>query len=289
MDARLVITCLLVALSASALGKSATIHKLPLAEDQHFSKEDVPNPFITGGEIVADGEIPYVVGIIMSLPTGTRWCGGTLISTNYVLTAANCFITGPSPATVLLGATNQTEPAEIIPATTLILHPEYEPGFFFNDIALLELSQPATVSPRVRPVRLPNWRQVFLSFQGQLASTSGWGHQWQNSNEILPLYDLRRVRMPVMSNAVCLLQQLGGITDFHICTSTELGSPCQGDQGGPLTVADPDGGSTLIGIFSSLPLFGCNSGWPAIFTRITPYLQWISERTGIVISNDFEY
>lgn len=56
-----------------------------------FEPRDFPSGRITGGNLVGPEDVPYAVGIINQVPAGTRWCGGSLISANYVLTAASCF------------------------------------------------------------------------------------------------------------------------------------------------------------------------------------------------------
>lgn len=132
-------------------------------------------------------------------------------------------------------------------------------------------------------------RQLMSPFTGQLATVSGWGALYHNAPEVLPLHQLRRVRLPVINNVNCAIRFPGWITENQICVATEEGSPCHGDQGGPLTVADPDGRTTLIGLFAYNSVLGCNSGWPAVFTRITPYLFWIQENSDVIISPDFEY
>lgn len=144
-------------------------------------------------------------------------------------------------------------------------------------------------SATIRPVRLPNMRQLQSPFLNQLATASGWGALFQNAPEVLPLNDLRRVSLPVISNLNCAVRFPGWITENQICVATDMGSPCHGDQGGPLTVADPDGRTTLIGLFAYNSILGCNSGWPAVFTRVTPYLLWIAENSDVIISLDFEY
>lgn len=126
-------------------------------------------------------------------------------------------------------------------------------------------------------------------FTNQIGAMSGWGSQHVNSPEMFPLNELRRVFLPLMDNEVCLERFPGLITDNHICAAADIGSPCQGDYGGPLTVPDPDGGTTQVGIFSFLSNYGCSSGWPAVFTRITPYLQWIERNSDVTILNNFEY
>lgn len=56
----------------------------------------------------------------------------------------------------------------------------------------------------------------------------------------------------------------------------------QGDSGGPLTVTI-NGAEVEIGIVSFGSSRGCNLGYPSAFTRVTSYLEWISDRTGISI------
>lgn len=53
----------------------------------------------------------------------------------------------------------------------------------------------------------------------------------------------------------------------------------QGDSGGPLTVPDDDGKPTQVGITSFGIGLGCEKYWPPAFTRVTSFLDWISEVT----------
>ncbi|XP_049293909.1 collagenase-like [Anopheles funestus] len=245
-------------------------------------------PRIRGGVPVEPGEIPYAAGLMIQQPIGNRWCGGTLVSVNYVLTAANCF-TNPGATTVLLGASNMTNVEDIVMASDVIVHQAFVPNQNLNDIALVRLSRPANISNYIRLARLPNWRQADSLFLNQLATVSGWGALGQNSPEILPLNNLHRVNGSVISNTACSLQFLGGIAESHVCVSTNNGSPCQGDQGGPLTVEDADGSQTVIGVFAFISVLGCELDRPAVYTRLTPYLAWIEANSDVVIRNDFEF
>lgn len=287
------LTALLAVASFSAAYSvpSARIIQLPIAKElpEFPSLDDGASERITGGEYVNPTDIPYAAGILVQGPVGSRFSGGSLVSLNYVLTAASSLVIGPFPITVMLGASNMTDIGDVIPATEMVIHIDFDRESGENDIALLRLARPTVVGDTIRPVRLPNWRQLQSPFVNQLATVSGWGALFQNAPEILPLYELRRVNLPVISNLNCALRFPGWITENKICGATDMGSPCQGDQGGPLTVADPDGRSTQIGIFSYVSFLGCNSGWPAVFTRITPYLFWIQENSDVVILNDFEY
>jgi hypothetical protein len=64
----------------------------------------------------------------------------------------------------------------------------------------------------------------------------------------------------------------------HICVFF------QGDSGGPLVFREGDGRYTEVGIASFVHISGCEQGYPAVFTRVTSYLDWIETNTGIVIA-----
>ena len=59
----------------------------------------------------------------------------------------------------------------------------------------------------------------------------------------------------------------------------------QGDNGGPLVHLEKDGVYTQVGIGTFLAVVGCDTPYPAGFTRVTSYLSWISAKTGIAIVN----
>ncbi|XP_052873595.1 collagenase-like [Anopheles cruzii] len=248
----------------------------------------VKGPRIRGGIPVGPEEIPYAAGLMIQQSMGSRWCGGSLVSVNYVITAASCFL-DPGPTTVLLGASDTTNVADIVVASEIILHQAFVASQNLNDIALVRLARPANITNNIQLARLPNWRQAESLFIGQLATVSGWGALGQNAPELLPLNHLHRLSGTIITNAACNLQFFGGITESHICTATTNGSPCLGDQGGPLTVQDADGGHTVIGVFSFVSNLGCDVDWPAVYTRVTRYLSWIEANSDVIIRTDFDF
>jgi secreted trypsin-like serine protease len=57
----------------------------------------------------------------------------------------------------------------------------------------------------------------------------------------------------------------------------------QGDSGGPLIYQEDDGRYTEVGIVSFGATAGCEKGYPAGFTKVTSYLDWIESNTGIAL------
>jgi len=59
-------------------------------------------------------------------------------------------------------------------------------------------------------------------------------------------------------------------------------SVLQGDSGGPLVYL-LNGVYNQVGIVSFGAAAGCQLGYPAGFTRVTSYLNWIESNTGILL------
>ena len=128
---------------------------------------------IINGDIAGSTEFPYMAGVMLHFDTGNSFCGGSLISRRFVLTAANCVHIVPS-ASVLLGASNMFgNIQENIRVSTIRIHPQYSFDDSLNDIATLELTREVTLSLTVNLVRLPNRRQVQSTFENQEGLVAG--------------------------------------------------------------------------------------------------------------------
>ena len=113
------------------------------------------------------------------------------------------------------------------------------------------------------------------SFNRYTATISGWGETGSHTDEPLPMRELRFVRSDIITNLSCELSYpVHNIRRQHVCSSTDNGAPCVGDEGGPVTVTE-NGETFVIAIHSFTASRGCERGRPAVHTRVTEFFDWI--------------
>jgi len=240
-------------------------------------KGGAANGRIVGGQETEEHEYPWQVGLV-SRNGRTPWCGGTLISSTHVLTAAHCTQTSASSIRVLLGEHsiadsdfNRVDVAEIIN------HPNYNSQTTDNDYAILRLSSPVAFTNEVSPACLP--ADLSATYAGVLATVTGWGTLSSGGNQPTALQE---VDVTVTTNAVCN-QAYGSITANMICAADSGKDSCQGDSGGPL-IAPENGRQALIGVVSWGR--GCAfDGWPGVYARVTEKMDWILANTAGTFSS----
>jgi len=118
----------------------------------------VPNRVnrIVGGQETEVNEYPWQVGIV-SAGGITPWCGGTLISSQHVLTAAHCTASSTaSSIEVVLGEHDIDDYQNYrVSVSNILDDPLYDSVTTQYDFSILTLAQPVTFTAAVNPACLP--------------------------------------------------------------------------------------------------------------------------------------
>uniref|UniRef100_A0A1I8Q8W9 Peptidase S1 domain-containing protein n=1 Tax=Stomoxys calcitrans TaxID=35570 RepID=A0A1I8Q8W9_STOCA len=257
-------------------GKLPVLPRMPL--DELESR-------ITNGELAKPGQFPYQVGLSLVYGKDGGWCGGTLISDRWILTAAHC-TDGADGVTVYLGAIdikNDNEKGQqrvYVSKENIVVHPKWDLESVSNDISMIMLPVAVEFNDRIQPATLPKKNDHYSTYEGEKVWASGWGKDSDNAPGVSQF--LRYIQVPVTDQGICNIFFFGIITDKQICISGKNGkSPCNGDSGGPLVYKEGDV-NYVIGATSFVTALGCEKGWPGVFTRVTAYLDWIEEVSGVV-------
>jgi len=230
---------------------------------------------IVGGSQTSPHSRPYQVALLMN---GRQGCGGTLISPQWVLTAAHCLDNAStSSLTVRVGAHSiSANDGQTIRVSQIITHQNWRGASGIQsgyDIGVLRLASPASNS--ITPASLPT--QAIgdqIAAVGQYVTVSGWGLTY---NQGSPSDTLREVALPVITNSSCSSQLGTNVGSGVICGGGPNGtSACNGDSGGPYA-AKSNGKFYSIGTVS----WGKSCSGATAFTRTTAYLNWIEQQTGI--------
>ncbi|XP_032522648.2 proclotting enzyme [Danaus plexippus] len=239
---------------------------------------------IVGGTESKPGAWPWMAAIYLH---GNKrkefWCGGTLVGSRHVLTAAHCTRDSkqrpfpPRQFSVRLGDVDLSrtdEPSRPLTArvTAVRAHEQFSRVGYYNDIAVLVLAENVPKSKYVIPICLPKGEAGRQQFDGMVGTVVGWGTTRYGGGESSTQLE---ARLPVWRNEDCDRAYFQPITDTFLCAGYPRGGvdACQGDSGGPLML-QIQGRWTQIGVVS----FGnkCGEpGYPGVYTRVTHYLGWL--------------
>ncbi|MFP5317673.1 MAG: trypsin-like serine protease [Acidimicrobiia bacterium] len=204
------------------------------SEEEVTAPERV-QPRIVGGSPAPAGAYPWHVAL--DFGPGLSQCGGSLVSSRWVMTAAHCLHdVGAGQLVVKIGRNvlSDTSQGEVRNAAQILIHPSYDDHTTQFDIALVRLDTPAT-HRWARPAQpgdpYPPGTALRAIGHGATCELGCAG-----SDQLL------QVDLPVQSDAT-MQQRYGSAFD----PATMLGAgplqggldTCFGDSGGPLFVPGP--------------------------------------------------
>ncbi|XP_050354852.1 trypsin, alkaline C-like [Nymphalis io] len=238
-----------------------------------------PPTRIVGGEPTTIEKYPSIVQVdYLNLFTDiwSQSCGGSILTTRYILSAAHCFdgsFYNPNLRRIRAGSTYRNTGGVIAYVEDAYNHPSYGLRGYDGDITVVKLRSALFYTPVVQ-------RTTIVS-QGSIIPDNfpvvhaGWGTTSQNGSSSSVLRD---VTIFTVNNTVCAERYAAEpdsppVTENMICAGLlDIGGrdACNGDSGGPLYF-----GNITIGVVS----WGAecaNATLPGVSTNVASYSDWIS-------------
>ncbi|XP_017493097.1 PREDICTED: chymotrypsin-2-like [Rhagoletis zephyria] len=231
-----------------------------------FSKSDLrATGRIVGGEVAAEASAPWQVSLQNIY--GSHFCGGAIISDQFVVTAASCVSGLQRNLVKVITSTNEWMGlAWQYDVEKIHVHCNFDKPLYSNDIALLKLATSIEYDDQTKNITVADEDELE---EGETLTMTGWGSsvegEWYED-------ELKELKVQYLPYEKCRAAY-GNSDDVdmgHLCTNSSVGEgACHGDTGGPLV----DSQGRLVGIGNwGVP---CGRGFPDVFARISYHADWI--------------
>jgi len=254
---------------------------------------------IVNGKIAEAGTLPWQLSIRDERSDHKHFCGATLISRCWAVSAGHCFpvINSATLRKYKLRAgdffndddneANDDFFSRIESQQDLKIERIYRHELYVNsptdrnDIALIKLKDCVDYDNHVKPVCLPTTNEEI--YYRKTCSASGWGAtEWgQLPSQYPKCLRIGDVTIKKPSECSETFKTRSYLRKIMMCASGDSSEQsvdaCQGDSGGPL-ICHLGANATLVGVVS----WGIGCGdlqYPGVYTRVAPFLKWIFSKT----------
>jgi trypsin len=187
-----------------------------------------PSQAVVGGSTVPNGAYPFMASLQSN---GSHFCGGSVIKSDWVLTAAHCVSNGSAAGlSVVVGTNNNSNGSGTrITVAEVRVHPQYASNPDF-DAALLRLSSAAPVGA----ITLSGAGDDNLEADGAPVTVAGWGDITPVTLGLLAGPNLLEAALNIVGDQNCMGSTTSTEAITTVCAASFLKDSCQGDSGGPL-------------------------------------------------------
>ncbi|KAK9871178.1 hypothetical protein WA026_011459 [Henosepilachna vigintioctopunctata] len=221
---------------------------------------------IYGGYLANIEKFPYIVSLQTKHENQRpHFCGGAIITSRFVITAAHCVdkIT-KEKLRIKAGTTYLKKRGITSQIDRIIIHPKWNGHYF--DFALLKLHKPLIFSDRIRNVKLPPY---LTEVPIKLGTATGWG---LTNNPKDDLDFLRAVDLKVVEDCLKAKKSKYLPAESEFCAEHRygIGDTCSNDSGGPFVI---DG--VLYGITSHGNGTFCQMADTGVYAKVPFVMNWI--------------
>lgn len=231
---------------------------------------------IIGGTPANRATTPWFVSLSIDTGEGRGLCGGTAISTDWILTAAHCVngmtndqIAG-SEAIINPTTINAVSPS--VGWASVSVHPGYDSHTQEDDFALIQTTAPMPVTP-LRYSSAPTAPVVGTKY-------SVYGFGVADDGNVSSVLRVAKVADLAGGTGNCGIYGGSFLPSSMICAGYEAGGidSCQGDSGGPLI--GWAGQKVVVGTVSWGD--GCAEAHkPGVYGRVASAATWIATTSGV--------
>lgn len=224
---------------------------------------DTITPKIVGGTTVTTAP-SWMAALWVDTGGEIGFCSGTLIDTQWIMTAAHCVETIGTPViTAQIGQADITEPLNLATVDKIIISSNYDSSTMYGDIALLHITTPHYVPTVTLPYSYSSSSELY---EGMQMRVYGWGETeaWVTAEDA--------VATPYLQTATLTFQGFDYNFPDHIFAGDYGKDTCFGDSGSPLLFDGIQYGITSFGRSET-----CGTIIPGGYTDVSHYSNWIDD------------